>query len=76
MKHQTLVAFLGGVVVGGVVALLLAPESGEKTRRRIGKFVSDEKERLSDIMDEVSEGYEKVGEAVKPRRRTRTVNTR
>jgi len=76
MKHQTLVAFLGGVVVGGVVALLLAPESGEKTRRRIGKFVSDEKERLSDIMDEVSEGYEKVVEAVKPRRRTRTVNTR
>jgi len=73
MKNQTLFAFLGGVVVGGVVALLLAPESGEKTRRRIGKFVTDKKERLSDMVDE---GYERVVEAVKPRRKTRTAKAR
>jgi gas vesicle protein len=31
-----MIAFAMGAVVGGVVALLLAPASGEKTRRRIG----------------------------------------
>jgi len=72
MRHQTLFAFLGGVVIGGVAALLLAPESGAQTRRRIGKFISDEKEALSDIIDDVNEGYEKVVDAVKPRRKTRT----
>lgn len=30
-----LYAFLGGAIVGGAAALLLAPEKGETTRRRI-----------------------------------------
>jgi len=76
MRGQSFFAFLGGVVVGGVVALLLAPESGEKTRRRIGKFVADKKDQLSDVVEQVSDGYEKVVEAVTPRRKTRTAKTR
>ena len=32
MNKNTLLAFLGGVIAGGVAALLLAPRSGEETR--------------------------------------------
>jgi gas vesicle protein len=34
---DTLVAFLFGAVVGAGVALLMAPQSGEETRRRLGE---------------------------------------
>ena len=32
---NTLLAFIAGAAVGAVAALLMAPESGEKTRERI-----------------------------------------
>ena len=32
---KTILAFMAGTAAGAVVALLLAPESGEKTRERI-----------------------------------------
>lgn len=35
MKGSNVLAFLGGVLVGGVVALLLAPQSGEESRQTI-----------------------------------------
>ena len=35
MNKNTLLAFLGGVIAGGVAALLLAPRSGEETREYI-----------------------------------------
>ena len=35
MNKITLLAFLGGVIAGGVAALLLAPRSGEETREYI-----------------------------------------
>ncbi len=35
-------AFLGGALVGGIVALLFAPRSGAETREIIREFVEDE----------------------------------
>lgn len=35
-------AFLGGAIVGGVIALLFAPKSGAETREMIREFVEDE----------------------------------
>lgn len=44
-------AFLGGAVVGGVVALLLAPQSGKETREKIKDFVEDEVDQLKGLVD-------------------------
>jgi gas vesicle protein len=42
-----LFAFVGGALVGGTAALLLAPRSGAETRRRIAGVVEDTKEVAS-----------------------------
>jgi len=36
---DTLLAFLVGATVGGVAALLMAPEKGEKTRKKLKKEI-------------------------------------
>ena len=61
MKTSNLMAFLGGVTVGAVVALLLAPEKGCETRKKIKETLENEidklKEKLniSEILDEIEE---------------------
>ena len=37
MKNQNLFSFLGGLTVGAIAALLLAPDSGKNTRHKIGQ---------------------------------------
>lgn len=50
-------SFVAGLVIGGLigaaVGLLLAPESGEDMRGKVGEFVD---ERTRDLGDAVSEG--------------------
>lgn len=41
-------AFVGGAILGGVVALLLAPRSGAETRGMIRDFVDDEIDVIND----------------------------
>lgn len=53
MKPQILFAFLGGIVLGGVTALLLAPDSGEETRRKIGKVLKEEQDKIMDAIGSV-----------------------
>lgn len=43
-----------GVVIGAGVALLSAPESGRRTRRRIRRMATDVKDQTADRWDEVS----------------------
>lgn len=52
------VAFLSGLTIGGVVALLTAPDDGATTRRKIRKLVNDKREDLMDMMDSVKEHFE------------------
>lgn len=54
-------AFLGGAVVGGVIALLFAPQSGRDTREQIRDFVEDETDQVKDF---VGRNYEKAKSAV------------
>ncbi len=69
MKAKELVLFLGGAAIGAAVALLLAPESGEKTRRHIKRFYEDEKDRVKEAYDhardEVKDEARRIGRRVK-----------
>ncbi len=56
-KGYTVLAFVLGGVVGAGVALLLAPASGEVTRKRI-------KDGATDAADRLTEKYEDVKETV------------
>lgn len=66
MNKNTLLAFLGGVVAGGLVALLVAPRSGEETREMIADKVKDGikaglgEERYNGLRDKIQDLEEKV----------------
>ena len=48
-------SFLLGGIVGAGVALLLAPQSGTETRRKIKEFAEDVKEKTGGYVDNVKE---------------------
>lgn len=53
------VAFTVGVGAGAAVALLYAPQSGEKTRRQLRRGIEDAGDYLRDAADNISESAEK-----------------
>lgn len=51
-------AFLGGAIVGGVLGVLFAPESGEETRKKITEALEKpgiklSKTEMDDLVDEI-----------------------
>ncbi|MBQ3582240.1 MAG: YtxH domain-containing protein [Alistipes sp.] len=49
MKHSgicTLVSFLGGMLVGSVVTMLVTPQSGPELRTKIRDYVDQETEKI------------------------------
>jgi gas vesicle protein len=50
-----LFAFLAGATVGGVVALLFAPQSGQKTRQKLLEFGDDAREAIGRVPQAVRE---------------------
>lgn len=55
-----------GAVIGAGIALLAAPQSGRRTRRRIRKAAGDIKHTASDRWDELADDVkEKVDDAIK-----------
>lgn len=55
-------AFFAGVLIGGLVgaatALLLAPQSGEETRRTLGRYSNDFRDRAQDSIEDARERAE------------------
>jgi len=52
-------AFMVGVAAGAAVALLYAPQSGEKTRRQLRRNLEDAGDYLKDTADTLGEHAEK-----------------
>jgi len=56
--------FLAGFAAGAAVALLLAPQSGTKTRRKIVRTAEDAQEHLQEIGEDlIQKGRDLVKEA-------------
>jgi gas vesicle protein len=52
MSNKTFwIAFLTGLTAGSVVALLYAPQSGEETRKKLGKAYDDAEDYVEDASD-------------------------
>ena len=64
MKYQTLIAFLGGAVVGAATALLFAPEKGSTTRKKIKKMVKKERDKLRDTLNSVRKEHPELEEKI------------
>lgn len=52
---ESLVLFLIGAAAGASVALLYAPQSGDRTRRMLGRKLADGRDALSDQGSELLE---------------------
>jgi gas vesicle protein len=68
MKKETtnvLIAFMLGAVAGGTAALLLAPASGEETRKKIKEGFKKAKERALEELEQAKEFAEVQKEAIK-----------
>ncbi len=63
-RGNILLGILGGVAVGALLGILLAPDKGENTRKKIVKkgedYVDGVKVKFNDIMDEMNEKMEGV----------------
>lgn len=66
---KCLLVFLGGAAVGAAAGILLAPDKGKNTRKKIARTaqdltrsveekIEDMKESVSDLMDDIKEAAE------------------
>lgn len=46
MKGDTLLAFIGGAIVGAAAAILFAPDNGSETRKRIMQVIDKEYQNI------------------------------
>ncbi len=53
-------AFLNGIMIGAILGILFAPDSGEETRRKLSKRAAGIKDSYDDFTEDVSDSYHKV----------------
>ncbi len=69
-KSSILIPTLIGSAVGAGIAVLLAPQSGKKTRKDIKRFAANTRDQVADIIEEGKNLYEEGNKVV-----ARTVKT-
>lgn len=57
---EIVLSFLAGCVIGGTAALLYAPQSGTRTRRRIADFSEDVRDRAGDVTEQATKKFNKA----------------
>ncbi|GIW69276.1 MAG: hypothetical protein KatS3mg101_0023 [Patescibacteria group bacterium] len=69
-KHNEIGAFMKGAfwgaLVGAVLGILLAPDSGEKTRKKIKEKSDEFAEKGREALEELAEKTEKIKEQIEP----------
>lgn len=58
MSSKLLTGFVAGLIVG----ILIAPDKGSETRKRISQRSRDLKDKFNEYVDDISEGYDAVKE--------------
>lgn len=53
--NSSFLAFVMGAAIGGGLALLFAPRSGEETRKKATEMADDVREKVRSIIDEAEE---------------------
>ena len=64
-SSKVLVGFLVGAAVGGALGILLAPDKGAETRRKIREGASDLGDSISDWGESVKDKLNEVVDGVK-----------
>jgi gas vesicle protein len=64
-NSKVLIGFLVGAAVGGALGLLLAPDKGSETRRKIVETGSDIGDSIAEFGDSVKDKFNEVVDGVK-----------
>ena len=60
MKNQNFLSFIGGLAIGAIAALLLAPDSGANTRNKISGKIKHGKKKMQELQEMVEEKIREV----------------
>ncbi|MGB0909007.1 MAG: YtxH domain-containing protein [Nitrospirales bacterium] len=55
-------AFITGIVIGTGMGILMAPQSGSRTRRKLRSFAEDTGERVSEFSEDAREAVDDLME--------------
>lgn len=55
MKNQNFLSFIGGLAIGAIAALLLAPDSGANNRNKISGKIKHGKKKMQELQEMVEE---------------------
>lgn len=66
MKGDTLLAFIGGAIVGAAAAILFAPDNGTETRKKIKETLDKEYQNIKSKLNQDEPATAPAAEAENP----------